>query len=144
MWKLIKTRPQPRLESGGPVGGALRSYCSSPITLNRKRLALHLQQEDFSTLLPQQEEKKCSTPLATAHIMRDCHNSANEKSLHLKLPVSYSELFVYNSSSQLAISCIKDHCSSLFSRLACGSATVWMSWITILCYPWINPFVLIK
>ena len=66
---------------------------------NRKRCTLHLHS---TTLLPQQEEGRFSPHPATAQPMRDCHNSASEKPLHFKLPVSSNGLFVYNSPSQLS------------------------------------------
>ena len=50
-----------------------------------------------------EEEKKISPPLATTQPMRHYHNSANEKSLHFKLPVSCNGHFIYHSPSQLIL-----------------------------------------
>lgn len=46
------------------------------------------------------ERGRFSPHLATAQLMRDCHNSTNEKPLHFKLPVSSSGHFLYISPSQ--------------------------------------------
>lgn len=72
----------------------------------------------FSTLLPQQEEGRFSASPATAQPMRDCYNPANEKPLRINRPVSSSGLFVYNSSSQLSLSSVKEHFLPFFSRIA--------------------------
>ena len=60
---------------------------------------LHLQQEEGYYFTAQQSER-ISLCLAMAQPIRDCHNSADEKPLHFKLPVSSSGPFLYISPSQ--------------------------------------------
>ena len=67
------------------------------IETNYKKFALHLQQEEGSYFPTQQEEGRRFPDLATAPLIRGCHNSANEKPIHSELPVSSNGLFVYNS-----------------------------------------------
>lgn len=50
---------------------------------------------------PKQEAEKIPPCSVAAQPMGDCQDSANEKLLHLELPVFSNGLFVYNSQSQI-------------------------------------------
>lgn len=72
--------------------------------------------------------KSCALPLIVNYSKQeemyflsptgDCYNFSGS-SLHLELPGSSNRLFVYNNPSELPLSSIKEHLSSLFSGLAC-------------------------
>ena len=108
-----------------------------PCISNRKKVV---------TLLPQDEEERRFSPCpATAQPMRSCNNSANEKPLHLELPASSNELFVYNSPAQLSFLAYKEWSCLCVSGLGYSfgyrlQAVTCLSWIAILCYSSINPF----
>lgn len=104
-----------KLEIGGPAGGALTPYYSLSVAPNR-RSTFYFHQEDILLLclLLQQEEGR-APQLATTQPMKDFYNSANEKPLHFKFPVSSNVLFVYNSPSEFVLSSIKELSCPLFS-----------------------------
>lgn len=79
-----------------------------------------LQKENSYHLTTQQEEERISHCQATAQPIRDCHNSASEKPVYFKLPVSSNGLLVYSSSTLLPFY-VKQRSSHLFSGLASGS-----------------------
>ena len=128
--------------SGSRVSGSLRQHglCPdgslilhpflSPVKINKGKTSLkrsqdvhtlHVGQEVTLVCYHQQEEEKFSTCLATAEPMRVSHNSAKEKPLYCKLPVSSNGLFVYSSPSQLSLSSIKEFPLLCLRGLACGS-----------------------
>ena len=113
----IKTETSFKMESGNQKGSSYVPRLDVNSRHSRKRCNLRLH---GTTLPPQQEEGRFSPHLATAQLMRDCHNSANEKPLYFKLAVSSNGLSVYNTFSQLPFSSIKEPTSLLFHIFTCG------------------------
>lgn len=68
---------------------------------------------------------------------------SQRRAISPRTPCSLQWLFLYHSSSQLALVAGKEQSSS-FSGLAHGFAIVCMSWRTILCSSWLNSFLLVK
>ena len=91
------------MESGGQKGKLSRRYhpMSIPVSIERDLLCSSGRTWHYLTTLCRR--KKTFLYLATAQPMRDCHNSANGKSLYFKFSVSSNGLFPYNSPSQLPL-----------------------------------------
>ena len=70
--------------------GPFNSTTGWQLQPNRKSGTLQVD----TTLLPQQEDERFSSFLATAQPMRDCHHSANEKPIYFKLQVYYKGVFM--------------------------------------------------
>ena len=92
--------PHHSMSIANPIQSTLYSPwgCQSDRT---ERLALCISSRRRLLLKAQEEEGRTSPCPATAQATRDSHNSANEKLLHFKLPVSSNGLFVYTSPSHL-------------------------------------------
>lgn len=112
-------------------------YYSLSITPNRKKHIFHLQQKNVFLLL---QHRMKFLPSNFFQPMKDCYNSANEKPLYIKLPLSSNEQFVYNSHSEHPLSSIKGCSSPLFFGLVCGLPFDYMPQIEILCCSRINSF----
>lgn len=95
-----------------------------PIAPNRKRHALHLQQEN--NFYSATQEDRISSFSGISAPVTDSHNLANKKPLHFELSVSSNIVFIYNSAFQLSL------ISSLFSRLAYGCTIACTSQIAII------------
>ena len=98
------------------LGGWKRGPLNINTDPNRRRHTLHVLEDQAGG------RKKIFPCLATAQPMRHYHNSANEKPLYFKLPVSCNGPFIYHSPSQLILLLYKRFSSLVvLPRLACGS-----------------------
>ena len=62
-----------------------------------------MKKKKVATLLSQQEVGRFTLCLLTAQPKKDCHNSASEKPLYLKLSIFSKGLFVCYNPSQLSL-----------------------------------------
>ena len=138
-WKLIKENLTKTV--GRPAGGAL-THITFEVNIDpkRKRWTWHLWQEVTLCYYHHHEKERFSPCSATAQSTKDHHNSANEKPLYFKLPVSSNGPFVHNSLSQFPILLYKRVFSPLLYPYLHVIHHSHTSWIAILHCPQIHLF----
>lgn len=128
--------------SGGLEEGALMPILSLIISCPEQEEtgALPLQLEDIFYPTTQQRKKNLLFPLHQPSQWDTITSSQWKASL---LWIQFPPIDSLFQQFPFPLSFIKEHSPSLFSGLACDLRIALMSWIAILCYSWINPFLLI-